>query len=97
MKLYRAENTNVFGTKWIFAKSKKSAHQIGVACGMVRDPRNLTITEEPEDTFKNTDIKDVKVEGIGQCWANKEGKGEWRVTNKNEILKNSTSHHYFIC
>jgi len=79
MKIYRAENTYAFGTRWIFAKSKKSAYQIAVACGMVRDPKNLTITEVPKDTFKNTDIIDVKVEGIGYCWVDNKGTGKWSV------------------
>jgi len=97
MNIYRAENTSVYGTRWIFAKSEKSAHEIGVACGMVRDPRNLTITKEPEESFKNTDAKEVKVEGIGTLWANKDGKGEWQVINKNEIVKKSSSYNYSIC
>lgn len=87
MNIYRAENTNVFGGRWIFAKSEKSAYKIGIACGMVRDPRNLTITKEPEETFKNTDAKDVKVEGIGNLFLGKDGKREWMIIREGKILK----------
>jgi hypothetical protein len=89
MKLYRAENTYLYGIRWIFAKSERSAKQIGLACGMVRNPKNLTITEEPEETFKHTDAKDIKVEGIGHLWIRK-GKCKWEIINKNEILKSAT-------
>jgi hypothetical protein len=97
MKIYRAENTSLYGTRWIFAKSERSAKQIGLACGMVRYPKNLTITEEPEETFKHTDAKDVKAEGIGHLWQRKDGKCEWEIINKNEILKSATSYNHLVC
>lgn len=96
MNIYRAKNTG-YGARWIFAKSEKSAHKIGVACGMVRHPKNLTITKISDTIFENTDAKEVKVEGIGTLWANNDGKGEWQIINKNGIVKQSTSVYRLIC
>jgi len=82
MKIFRAENTNVFGTRWIFALSRNSAKRIALAIGMVRDEKNLTITEEPEKTFKDTNAKEIDIEGVGHLYLNK-----WTVDDSKEIFK----------
>jgi hypothetical protein len=84
MKIFRAENTNIFGTRWIFALSRNSAKRIALAIGMVRDERNLTIKEEPEETFKDTNAKEIDIEGVGHLYLDK-----WSVYDSKEIFKKS--------
>ena len=84
MKIFRAENTNIFGTRWIFALSRNSAKRIALATGMVKDEKNLTITEEPEKTFKDTNAKEIDIEGVGHLYLDK-----WSVYDSKEIFKRS--------
>jgi len=84
MKIFRADNTNVFGTRWVFAFSRNSAKRIALAIGMVRDERNLTIKEEPEETFKDTNAKEINIEGVGHLYLDK-----WSVYDSKEIFKKS--------
>mgnify|MGYP000586417792 CR=1 FL=1 len=50
MKIFRAENSNIFGTRWVFALSRNSAKRIALATGMVKDEKNLTVKETIEDS-----------------------------------------------
>ena len=84
MKIFRAENTNVFGTRWILALSRNSAKRIALATGMVKHEKNLTITEEPEETFKDTNVKEIDIEGVGHLYLDK-----WSVYDSKEIFKRS--------
>jgi hypothetical protein len=84
MKIFRADNTNVFGTRWVFALSRNSAKRIALATGMVKDERNLTIKEEPEETFKDTNAKEINIEGVGHLYLDK-----WSVYDSKEIFKKS--------
>jgi hypothetical protein len=88
MKIFRAENTNIFGTRWIFALSRNSAKRIALAIGMVRDERNLTIKEEPEETFKDTNAKEIEIEGVGNLYL-VDGANKWLVYDSKEIFKKS--------
>jgi len=88
MKIFRAENTNIFGTRWIFALSRNSAKRIALAIGMVRDERNLTIREEPEETFKDTNAKEIEIEGVGNLYL-VDGANKWLVYDSKEIFKKS--------
>ena len=88
MKIFRAENSNVFGTRWIFALSRNSAKRIALATGMVKDEKNLTITEEPEKTFKDTNAKEIDIEGVGHLYL-VEGANKWFVSDSKEIFKRS--------
>ena len=86
MKIFRAENTNIFGTRWIFALSRNSAKRIALATGMVKDEKNLTITEKPEETFKDTNAKEIDIEGVGHLYL-VEGANKWFVSDSKEIFK----------
>jgi hypothetical protein len=86
MKIFRAENTNIFGTRWIFALSRNSAKRIALATGMVKDEKNLTITEQPEETFKDTNAKEIDIEGVGQLYSN-QGEKEWLVSDSKGIFE----------
>lgn len=88
MKLFKAENSNVFGTRWIFALSKNSAKRIALATGMVKHERNLTITEESKETFKDTNAEKVDVEGTATLHLI-EGEKKWIVCESEKIFKNS--------
>ena len=88
MKIFRAGNTNIFGTRWIFALSRNSAKRIALAIGMVRDERNLTIREEPEETFKDTNAKEIEIEGVGDLYL-VDGANKWLVYDSKEIFKKS--------
>jgi hypothetical protein len=88
MKIFRAENTNIFGARWIFALSRNSAKRIALAIGMVRDERNLTIKEEPEETFKDTNAKEIDIEGVGNLYL-VDGANKWIVLNSKEIFEKS--------
>ena len=88
MKIFRAETSNVFGTRWIFALSRNSAKRIALATGMVKDEKNLTITEEPEKTFKDTNAKEIDIEGVGHLYL-VEGANKWFVSDSKEIFKRS--------
>lgn len=79
MKIYRAENTNVFGTRWIIASSVKEATKIALSLNMVRDPKNLTITEMSDQEFPDTDIKEIKCSGLGALRLSMENRKEWEV------------------
>ena len=86
MKIFRAENSNIFGTRWVFAFSRNSAKRIALATGMVKDERNLTIKEEPEETFKDTNAKEIDIEGVGQLYSN-QGEKEWLVSDSKGIFE----------
>ena len=88
MKIFRAENSNIFGTRWVFALSRNSAKRIALATGMVKDEKNLTITEQPEETFKDTNAKEIDIEGVGQLYSN-QGKKEWLVSDSKGIFERS--------
>jgi hypothetical protein len=86
MKIFRAENSNIFGTRWVFALSRNSAKRIALATGMVKDEKNLTITEQPEETFKDTNAKEIDIEGVGQLYSN-QGEKEWLVSDSKGIFE----------
>lgn len=88
MKLFKAENSNIFGTRWIFALSKNSAKRIALATGMVKHERNLVITEESEETFKDTNAEKVDIEGTATLHLI-EGEKKWIVCESEKIFKNS--------
>lgn len=88
MKLFKAENSNIFGTRWIFALSKNSAKRIALATGMVRHERNLTITEESKETFRDTNAEKVDIEGTATLHLI-EGEKKWIVCESEKIFKNS--------
>jgi len=89
MKIFRAENTSLFGTRWIFAKSEKSAKRIALALGMVKRESNLTIKEMPEDLYEDTNAKEIDIEGVGQLYSN-QGKKEWLVSDNKGIFERSS-------
>jgi hypothetical protein len=88
MKIFRAENSNIFGTRWVFALSRNSAKRIALATGMVKDEKNLTITEQPEETFKDTNSKEIDIEGVGHLYL-VDGANKWFVYDSKEIFKKS--------
>ena len=88
MKIFRAENSNIFGTRWVFALSRNSAKRIALATGMVKDEKNLTITEQPEETFKDTNAKEIDIEGVGHLYL-VDGANKWFVYDSKEIFKKS--------
>jgi len=88
MKIFRAENSNIFGTRWVFALSRNSAKRIALATGMVKDEKNLTITEQPEETFKDTNSKEIDIEGVGHLYL-VDGANKWFVYDSKETFKRS--------
>ena len=88
MKIFKAENSNIFGTRWVFALSRNSAKRIALATGMVKDEKNLTITEQPEETFKDTNAKEIDIEGVGHLHL-VDGANKWLVYDSKEIFKKS--------
>jgi hypothetical protein len=89
MKIFRAENSNIFGTRWVFALSRNSAKRIALATGMVKDEKNLTITEQPEETFKDTNAKEIDIEGVGHLYL-VDGANKWFVYDSKEIFKRNS-------
>ena len=88
MKIFRAENSNIFGTRWVFALSRNSAKRIALATGMVKDEKNLNITEQPEETFKDTNAKEIDIEGVGHLYL-VDGVKKWLVYDSKETFKRS--------
>ena len=58
LNIYWAENTNPRGGRFIIADSIADATKLALDSGMVKDIRNLIITKEPEDKYKDTNIKE---------------------------------------
>jgi len=79
MKIYWAENTNARGGRFIIAKSKESAFNIGIKIGMVRDQRNLQIKEADEDLHLNSNINEIKEEGLAGILSLKDNYRVWGV------------------
>lgn len=64
LNIYWAENTDPRGGRFIIAESIIAATKLALESGMVKDIRNLTITKEPEDKYKDTNIKEITRPGI---------------------------------
>ena len=64
LNIYWAENTNPRGGRFIIADSIADATKLALDSGMVKDIRNLIITKEPEDKYKDTNIKEMTKPGI---------------------------------
>lgn len=78
MNIYWAENTNPIGGRFILAESMVAATKLAFDSGMVRDIRNLTITKEPEDKYKDTNVNEITKPGISHgLFLEKNGKKIW--------------------
>lgn len=79
LKIFWAENTDPRGGRFILAESIIAATKIAVDSGMVKNIRNLTITREPDDNYKDTNIKEITKPGIswGLCYEG--GKKVWMI------------------
>jgi hypothetical protein len=56
---------------------------------MVKDEKNLTITEQPEETFKDTNAKEIDIEGVGHLYL-VDGANKWFVYDSKEIFKRNS-------
>jgi len=77
MNIYWAENTDPRGGRFIIAESIIAATKLAVDSGMVKDVRNLTITKEPEDKYKDTNINEITKPGISHGLFFENGKKFW--------------------
>jgi hypothetical protein len=93
MRIFRVDNGQRFGYKWVFASNKEEALDIAMEIPLAKKRSQLEVqatpTHELHNTFKYSDIKKVHSKGIGELF-NINGSKIWMVHRNGKILKGLT-------
>jgi hypothetical protein len=93
MRIFRVDNGQRFGYKWIFASDNEEALDIAMEIPLAKKRSQLEVqatpTHELHNTFKYSDIKKVHSKGIGELF-NINGSKIWMVHRNGKILKGLT-------
>ena len=91
MRIFRVDNGQRYGYKWIFASDKEEALDIAMEIPLAKKRSQLEVkatlnSHEWHNTFKYSDIKKVHSKGIGELY-NINGGKVWMVHRNGKVLK----------
>ena len=90
MRVFRVDNGQRYGYKWIFASHKEEALDIAMEIPLAKKRSQLEVqatpTHELHNTFKYSDIRKVHSKGIGELYNINDGK-VWMVHRNGKVLK----------
>jgi hypothetical protein len=90
MRVFRVDNGQRYGYKWVFASHKEEALDIAMEIPLAKKRSQLEIqatpTHELQNIFKYSDIRKVHFKGIGELY-NINGGKVWMVHRKGKVLK----------
>ena len=90
MRVFRVDNGQRSGCKWIFASDPKEALDIAMEIPLAKKRSQLEVKGTPshewEKSFKFSDIKKVHSKGIGELY-NINGGKVWMVHRNGKVLK----------